>query len=176
MKKEWLTKSEAAAALGLQPRSVLMQADTKGGPIRAKMERAEASGQMVMMFHAGDVERERAQREEAAQAGSARAVRAHPDANLARNPLAALLPQLLERAQEKGETAEWLTLAEAAKIARGLAAVDLLDMIQAGHLPAWLARGTREKHGLIDRYRVKRTDLEALAGVRVEKANSAGAA
>ena len=62
------------------------------------------------------------------------------------------------------------------QIARGLAAVDLLDMIQAGHLPAWLARGTREKHGLIDRYRVKRTDLEALAGVRVEKANSAGAA
>jgi hypothetical protein len=170
---EWLTKQEAAEQLGLGVRRTLDLAHN--GALKTERVRDPLTHQWTVRFHARDIERYLELRRTPAEARSqlerVRAtvedgLRPSPEAAAALEPVPAL-PH--PEAAPAISPATWLTLAEAAGIAGGLAALDLLDMIQAGHLPAWLARGTREKHGLIDRYRVKRTDLETLAGVRVER-------
>lgn len=163
MEGQWVDKLEASVRLNVSERRI-EQLVTSRKLVARKIPNPKG-GRDQMQIQAGSLERYMAQKHAERVTGSTALVKQ------------SLAIQELHAKESEAEIAPsvWLTLEQAAAYVRGLTAFDLLDMIQAGHLPAWLARGTREKHGWIDRYRVKKTDLEALAGVRVERAQTAGA-
>ena len=165
---EWIRKDEAAKRLKVSTRSVLSMA--AAGKIQRKPERDPATNQTVMLLHAGDIERIAFERE-------------HPEPAQA---LQAIAPQALQAPRTNGHIAiqrykgdgeqgllamlaahaaqpaqvirPWLTLSEAAEYC-GLPEMFLLGLIDNGKLPA-LNVGVRAG----GRYRVKRGDLDAIAG------------
>ena len=160
--KAWLTKKEAAKVMGLKDRRVFDLADTRGGPLKVKMERNPESGQMQMLFNAGDVEAEKEKRRAAAQAGVPITPRPPSPASAGTNALAMVAPAMLALADRiQNPAAEYSGLPEGF----------LRELIVAGRLPM-LDVGHREG----GRLRVKTTDLDALQGrAREERARTAGA-
>jgi excisionase family DNA binding protein len=147
------------------------------------MERNPESGQMQMLFNAGDVEAEKEKRRAAAQAGVPITPRPPSPASAGTNALAMVAPAMLalaDRIQNPAAPAAapvalrsaqpWLTLTQAAEYS-GLPEGFLRELIVAGRLPM-LDVGHREG----GRLRVKTTDLDALQGrAREERARTAGA-
>jgi hypothetical protein len=172
-KKEWLNKHEASKVLEMSTRSVLLMA--KNGQIQSKRQMDPESRQLVVMLHAGDVERVRYERlhpeEKAvqpAQGGQGSAV-----TQLATLPKKA--GELVELARafaaigarQAPPANQWLTLDQASQ-ERGLSRELLLRLIHQGKLPALKDEpikgegAKRAKAG--SSWRVCRRDLDALQG------------
>jgi excisionase family DNA binding protein len=161
---EWLTKKQAAARLGLGARRTLDLAQSKA--IKAERFRDPESHQWTVRFQAADIDRYLEERRKKAEAEPpAQGVRAMQNGAIAvRASLAS------DTQQQPPSPHDWLTLAEAANATHGLPESFLLQLIHAGELPC-LDVGVRPG----GRYRVKRRDLEAIDGARVERAQTAGA-
>ena len=156
---EWLRKDEAAKRLNMSTRSVLaMAAD---GKIQRKPERDPATNQVVMLLHAGDIERIAYERDHPEASQAVQAVAPQPShANGAIKPGGeqALLAMLAHAAQPAPAIKPWMTLVDAAEYS-GLPETFLRGLVDQGKLPACDV-GVRAG----GRYRVKRSDLDAIAG------------
>ena len=164
---EWISKSEAARLLDKSERTILSMASS--GKLRSKQERdATKGGQKVTLLHAGDVARW-------AHAGEIAPFLNDGESavQLVRNPAAGLpapyiSPQLAEIERTMKEafpssrlSRPWLTLGEAAEYS-GLPKSVILTLIEASQLKA-IDCGPRPG----GRYRVKRSDLDALEGMNL---------
>jgi hypothetical protein len=164
-KVEWLDKHEAARALKMSTRSILLMASK--GEIQSKRERDPESNQLVVKLHAGDIERVRYKRdhppEKAAQPVKMQAVQTSRgnDQAAATHALAAIAERI---AGSNGAVPQplWLTLEQAEAFA-GLPADYLETTIATGELPA---RDVGIRKGVHGRWRIRRADLEALKGLR----------
>ena len=149
----WLTKAEAAKRLGLSESRTAALGGARG-PITTKRERA-ASGQMVTLFHAGDLERFLFQREHPEEVSKLPVETAFTD--LAKTGMMSVrgLPRV------EAETLKpWVTIDQAAEIT-GLPASDIRHAVEFGELPA---RDCGPRPG--GKWRIKRSDLDALQGQR----------
>ena len=152
-KPEYISKQLAAESLGLSPRRLLEISQT--GQIKRRYARDPVTKRRQAIFRAADVARladeiasrkcsvrpEAAERSESAALSHIRTVPPAP-------------PQLERPARP------WITLADAEDYI-GLPASYLLALIVAGELPA---RDVRTRAG--GRWRVLRSDLDAMAGIR----------
>lgn len=177
---EWITAAAAAEILGSKKRTVLDQA--KKGKFQSRQVRDPQTRQMVVVVHAGDVERELAgvqapePREvsdpHASQAKQSREVRElqapHASQTIELGVAAGLLP-MLERAFRvpvRPEPKQPLFLAlDQAEEYSGLPSEWLVKEIVAGRLPA-INVGIRK--GIRGKYRISRKDLDQVEGARAE--------
>jgi len=172
MKPILLTVAAASAAVGLSSRRLQQMA--KAGEIASFREIDPETKRRVIMFDAVLISRlaeSRKMRAEAMPAPvSADAAALDPrnetgvSANTEKSAKVALAPRFALAASP----AAWLTL-EAAAAHTGLSVRLLARLVAEGGLPA-LDEG--KSHGAWGRWRVKRADLDALAGVRQNGENS----
>lgn len=171
----WLTKKQAAERLGLSESRVAamlvpnMSDDAaenfrrEQNQIRGKRDRNPSSNQLVVLFLAGDVERIAFERQNPTE------VTKVPGKKLDKpgvDPLTELFQKTglmsvrgLPRVQEPPQK-PWITISEAAEYS-GLPASAISKLVESGKLPA-LDCGPRPG----GKWRVKRTDLDALEGDR----------
>jgi excisionase family DNA binding protein len=155
----WLTKTSASERLNRSPSRVA--ALGVEGAIKTQTAQNPVSKQRVTLFHAGDVERlvyERDHPEEVSRVPAKLEQPSDAFSDLAKTGMWSLrgLPRL-ERA-ELPTLKPWLTLAEAAEYS-GLPVSTIRNLIDASRLPH-LDVGPRPG----GRWRVKRSDLDALEG------------
>jgi excisionase family DNA binding protein len=154
---KWLRASEAAKHLKFKsPRSVLLLVEQ--GKIQSKRERDPESNQVVVLVHAGDVERIAYERE-------------HPEMAVEKAEEKQTLPALrslpapalpasirIEMPAPEVPPCAWLNADQAADYT-GLPATFLIASIRAGKIRA-LDVGKRAG----GRWRIKRSDLDAIEG------------
>lgn len=154
MPTEWLTKEEAAEVLRRSTRRVIDLTHEgpayKSGSLRSRHTTIGPSGRPILEVHAGDVI---AYVEE-----HKRIPQRKPSTALA---LIQAQPQPPQPAATTADPA--LTLAQGAAYLVSFSAEDLLDAVRAGELAVRWARGTKKKHGQMDRCRVTRSALDAWA-------------
>ncbi len=155
----YLNKREAAARAGVSPRRILELASDK--ILRSKMVKDPRSHQMAVVVHEGDLDKYIDTFRTPAVEVMARPSPSGTDDLAEKLALlkAALAPPVLKL---------WLTLKEAEDHA-GLPTSVLEMLIESGELPAFNV-GVR-KGG---RWRVRRSDLDAIAGVTQVRALGAG--
>ena len=148
----WLTKEQAAEKLHRSSRRVIDLVEK--GLIRGRKITIGPSGRPILEVHGADV---------AAQAEKGQVPRLATEAGKALAPLQALLP-LLQRPPEVPLTSRdpLMTLQDGAAYI-GSTPEDLLDAVRTGELAVRWARGTKQKHGQMDRCRVTRSALDAWA-------------
>jgi hypothetical protein len=137
MRVEWLTKEDAAKALGIKPRSVLAMADRE--KLRWKWAVDSKTNQRVKLVHAGDVEYARHARENPEQPvqGEQPVDTVQPKLPVEVATLAAHI-ELARRAYHllaPPPPKPWMTIDEAAEYTH-LSRVCLLRLIRKGILPA----------------------------------------
>jgi excisionase family DNA binding protein len=147
----WLSVEDAATRLGIKPRRMLDYKAT----IRSRYVDNPKSGKEVLMFEEADVERLVAERKHVVEVGLARIAPAIAERGNGAMTASPYLPMI---AAPSAHARAWLTLAEAAEYS-GLPDSFLLGLIDGGKLPACNV-GVRPG----SRYRVKRADLDAIAG------------
>jgi len=155
----WLTRKQAAERLNLSPSRIAALnggANPKPGEIHTSGQKSPYSGQNCTLYHAGDVERLAFERENPAEVSRVPVPLVAPLVPL-HNPHPAYdswSPQVMSNPNL------WLTVDQAAKVC-GLPASIIQKLVESGKLPA-LDCGPRPG----GRWRVKRTDLDALEGDR----------
>jgi excisionase family DNA binding protein len=154
-KVEWLNLQAAAEALGVSPSSVRNYA--KSGEIKVKAGVDPQSNQPIKMYHAGDIERVRHERENPQPKPEAREVAVvAPQGKLAPLPVPLLAaPEFVEEMP----LALWLTIAQAAEYL-GFPEADIEQWILAGKLRAY-DRGKGRRNG---RWRISRKTLDSFEG------------
>jgi hypothetical protein len=177
-KKEWLNKREASKVLEMSTRSVLLMAKT--GQIQSKRQMDPESRQLVVMLHAGDVERVRYDRQhpEERAVQPAQGGQGSGTAQLATLPkkasdlidLARIFAATFTAAHQAPSAPsvnQWLTLEQSAQES-SLSRELLLRLIHQGKLPALKddpIKGEGEKRAKAgSSWRVCRRDLDALQG------------
>ena len=152
----WLTREQAAERLKLSKSRVAALgggADPKPGEIHTAGQKSPYSGQNCTLYHAGDVERIAFERENPGGASRVPAIVKTP------NPYeTSALARLTEETAFPAKP--WLTIDESAAYL-GLPASIIQKLVESGKLPA-LDCGPRPG----GRWRVKRSDLDALEGDR----------
>lgn len=154
--RQWLSKQDAARALDCSTKTI-EQLVHRGQLQQAFWKRPE-TGVKIAVIHPGDVERLRKERNPAAAPfvmPPAEAPQSRLPARVLRGPLAELLRALAENSAKQPEVdlrhRVYLTIREASAYT-GLPAAELRRLVRDGSLKIW-------PHG---RWRVRRTDLEAL--------------
>ncbi len=140
---EYVTRKEAAKILGLSERTILDYGQK--GKIQTASGIDKESKQPCVLFHAGDLERLKFEREQPPE---------KRQVEVREVPKPVLAPALPPASRP------WMTLDEAERHS-GLSRKLLLVLIRGGKLPAL------EDHVKADRWRVHREDLDALRGVRL---------
>jgi len=159
----WLTRKQAAERLNLSPSRIAALnggANPKPGEIHTSGQKSPYSGQNCTLYHAGDVERLAFERENPAELSRV-TVPLIPSAAPARHieypPID--IPALVAE-MKSNQLKPWLTIEESAAYL-GLPASIIQKLVESGKLPA-LDCGPRPG----GRWRVKRSDLDALEGDR----------
>lgn len=146
----WLTKQQAAERLNLSTSRVFALGEA--GIIKTQRFKSPTSGQFVAIFHSGDIERVIYERE-------------NPDKLPAKldKPIA-VSPQYSEKwygiKPIEPRQKPWITISQAADYT-GLPVSNILKGVESGEIPA---RDVGPRPG--GRWRVKRSDLDALEGQR----------
>jgi len=173
---EWLKKSEAAARLKMSTRTILAMA--AAGKIRRKPERDPLTNQVLMLLHAGDIERiaydrEHPQAPQAVQRDESTALQTTSSTALSKtrqdatNPLSLMLAVLAKQALGPAPNA-WMDL-DTASAEYGLSRTTLIRLIHQKRLPAIQDEpiktpgNAKAKAG--SSWRVCRRDLDNLAGM-----------
>jgi len=158
----WLTKTSASETLGRSPSRVAALGTE--GAIKTQPATNPVSKQRVTLFHAGDVERLAFERDHPGEVSKVPAKLEHPPLPLRSEVLSWIRENAIPggttdaRFNEQTTPKPWLTLAEAAEYS-GLPVSTIRNLIDAGSLKH-LDVGPRPG----GRWRVKRSDLDALEG------------
>jgi len=159
----WLTRKQAAERLNLSPSRIAALnggANPKPGEIHTSGQKSPYSGQNCTLYHAGDVERLAFERENPSLAERAVELVKQSHQSAADGDRYPVPYSLLKPAREIPALKLWLTIEESAEYL-SLPASIIQKLVESGKLPA-LDCGPRPG----GRWRVKRTDLDALEGDR----------
>jgi hypothetical protein len=162
-KPEWVTQEQAGEHLDLSARRTMEYAKAMG--IRRKKQPSKETGRPVLMLNWEDLEKFAEKRREKATGSAVNALK------MVSKPAKALIDGRVKAIARNGESANghaakprfrgFLTLAEAEDYI-GLPADHLEESIERGELPA--SRDVGVRRGVNGRWRVRRVDLDHLAG------------
>lgn len=170
---EWIGKQEAATRLKLSERTIFDLA--KKGKIRSKKQTdPERRNQVTTLFNSADVERYGFERDNPVEVANGLQLPRLGDDPLMDELLTKIVPATLQMLGVSVPSVDpsdipWMTL-ENASVYSGLPCSTLNQLIQAGRLPVIDTWGGKERKGgglPGGRYRIKRSDLDALEGQKL---------
>jgi len=161
---KWIDETEAARILDLSEKRVRQFASA--GRIRGRRESNAATGRERTVYHAGDIERLREQRIDRVKSVQTRALATMPGMA----PVKAALLGGGENSPAPAADALWVTLDRAAELL-GFTVTYTRQLIERGLLPARNLNAFTQPERKA--WRVRRSDLEMLAGETLAKARHA---